>query len=143
MKQEFATVRGKVIIGEDHLRVSNLIPARNNDIYWMSFQAILCFYMLQKKSPADILGYIGLSLVGIFALVSLIEFIFIKVWRNRFSLDEIRTYAVRPDHTGLETIVTLVLKNGKKKDIPFRTRENQYEAFLQLISQHSLRNIFA
>lgn len=134
MKQEFHTVRGKLIYDGTRLKIVNFVSKNNSEYYWYAFHLMLIFSFLERGKALP-LAYAGLAVFGILLLILLYEIAFLKHLKNTIPLEKIRSFKVLNDHHGLETIVTLKLQSGRTKEIPFRTKEKEYEAFVDLISQ--------
>ena len=143
MKREFITVRGKLIIDNERIVIRNLQSKNNSDIYWIGFNLLLCLNVIGRDSKAKPLAYMGLGILGLLFLIWLYEIFFLNSWRNKFSMNEIRSYKVDADHFGLETTVTLKLYSGRQKEIVFRTNEKQHEEFIELVSNYTVQTQFA
>ena len=59
--------------------------------------------------------------------------LFIKTWKSTVRLEEIHSLTSSRLDNGLETQVTLRLKNGRKKFLIFRDAENQVDDFIRSI----------
>ena len=139
MKKEFVTVRGKVFIENDLLTISNKKLKENKDMYWMGFNAIFAMHIIDKDSKAKPLAYAILGILAFLIIIALIEFFFINSWKNKIPLSSIQSVKVEDDRIGLETLVILKLRSGKRKEITFRTLENQFEPFVDLVSQYIMQ----
>ena len=59
--------------------------------------------------------------------------VFFKFWSNQFDVSMIKKIIVDQGEEGIETNVIIYMKNGRSKEIKFRTLEKQYENFLETI----------
>ena len=141
MKQEFITTRGRVEIQNGSIFIKNLKPDIESSIFGKLIipfiVLLLCIYRLvDAEKPLD-------YVVGIFWGIAflgygnrLFDIIIKRSIANRIPLQRIHTAEVKADDTGLEAHVLLYLRNGRYRLIPFRTLEQQYEPFTELISQY-------
>lgn len=148
MKQEFVTVRGKAIIENKSLFVRNLKSS-----FWNTLAGKLLY-------PTVVLAFIVLRLIsadrpydyfvaGMFVIVfsnhltELYDILFRRSFAGRIPLHRIKSFETKPDEFGLDTEIILHLKNGRYRSIPFRTLENQYQPFTELLSQSIAQPQFA
>ena len=89
------------------------------------------------------LVYLLLGIIGFLILVFLFELFFLKAWKNNFPIEQIKSYRVNRDHTGLETKVTLILKSNRQKEIVFRNHEHQLDGFIEAVTQFITQTQFA
>ena len=139
MKQEFITSRGKVILERDILYIRNLDGAFHHTLLYEIGPPILWLTVAVTKvataeTPFDFFFSAVFCILAIFHAGPLYDVVFRRSLSRRIHLNRITTYEVKDDAIGLETIVTLRLRNGRYKKIAFRTLERQYEAFTALLS---------
>lgn len=135
MKQEFITVRGKVIVENGAIRIKNFKQRKRSDFYFYAFWLLLLYITINKNLKALPLANFWMGMVALFLLFWLIDAIFLNSWKNRILLSSVKSYRVTNDDFGLETCVAIYLKSGKRKEILFRTNEKQFDPFLELLSQ--------
>jgi len=143
MKQEFITTQGKVIIEDGMIRVKKLIHRSNGEFNYLIFGAFYALYLLGTDSKVMPLVYLLLGIIGFLILVFLFELFFLKAWKNNFPIEQIKSYRVNRDHTGLETKVTLILKSNRQKEIVFRNHEHQLDGFIEAVTQFITQTQFA
>ena len=143
MKQEFITTQGKVIIEDGMIRVKKLIHRSNGEFNYLISGAFYVLYLLGTDSKVMPLVYLLLGIIGFLILVFLFELFFLKAWKNNFPIEQIKSYRVNRDHTGLETKVTLILKSNRQKEIVFRNHEHQLDGFIEAVTQFITQTQFA
>ena len=90
--------------------------------------------------------YVGLLLWGLimlFHLPALYDVLFKRSYASRIPLSRIKSYKIEDDHYGIQTEVTLYLKNGRYKKIISRKLENQHVPFTEFLELHSTELHFA
>ena len=136
MKQEFVTVRGKVIMEDDSFVVRNRKPRDRSDFFFLTFFLFYALTKLDDNNKQRPLALLFLGFLSLYGLFLLIELFFINAWRDRIRYSDIKSFRTVPDeYGGLEVIVKVYLRNGRQKTIPFRTLEKQHEPFLELLGQ--------
>jgi hypothetical protein len=139
MKQEFTTVKGKIIIENNVLYIRTL----DLDTYAFVFTfllpiAIPVFYITWllnfQDNPKNYISVIFWGLVALMQLPRLYNIIIRKSYSNRIPLNHIVSYEIKPDDLGLETVVYLKLKSGRYRRLSFRNLEKQFEPLLEIIS---------
>src|SRR5215204_842965 len=130
MKQEFITLRGKLTVEGDQLIIRNVKLKDQSDFYRLFAFSAWFSLIIYSNSKAKYLATILLGLMACFILFWLIDRLFLTVLKNKIYLNRIKSYKVETDPYELETRVMLYFKSGRKKEIVFRTHENQHEAFL-------------
>jgi hypothetical protein len=135
MKQEFITTHGKVVIERDKIF---LIPQLAGGNYYLNnlFILIVCIITAYEVG-ADKASFLGI--VAIISLIEIYPFIkrsFTESTRNRILLNEIKHITVEPPKNEFETLVKLHLNSAKPRIIKFRTLENQYQPFIEAVSEH-------
>ncbi len=80
----------------------------------------------------------GLRILGGIAIIAILYYIFfMRKSKKNLIINEIKRIDI--DKEELETDVTLVFNNNRKKDLEFRTLENQVEPFLKAIKKRNTR----
>jgi hypothetical protein len=143
MKQEFITTNGKVIIDDGVIHVKKLIHRSSGEYNFLTFWAFYCLYAISTDSKANPLLYILMGLVAFVFLIICFEKIFIKSWKKKFPMKQVKSYKVDKDASGLETTVTFFLKSGRQKSIVFRNHEKQLDPFIEMVTQHLTQTQFA
>jgi hypothetical protein len=143
MKQEFITLRGRLVLDDEKLVIKNFKLKDNRDFYWgIAWTAVLLNYF---SSGAKIrsLAFVLLVLIGFIWIFWIIDLLFFTCLKNTISLDRIKSYKVETDDHGLETRVVLYLKSGRRKEIIFRTLEKQHEIFLDHLTRFIVQPLVA
>lgn len=136
MKQEFITLRGTVEIQDGIIRIKNRKPKHREDIFFLAFFSYYFLTQLADDSKAKPLAYLCLAFLGIYALIILVEALFLIAWRNKIRISEIKSIkTLNDEYGGLEVIIQLNLRNGRNKKIHFRVLEKQHEAFMEYVTQ--------
>lgn len=136
MKQEFITSYGKVVIERDKIYILTL---NRNVSYKGVGVLIFLFTLILAIFIPDISGWFMVFFFGVLTLSE--NFQFIKTlpktsFSNRILLSEINATSIIDDPKGFDTLVNLHLKSGKTRTIRFRKLENQYQPFIETLSQH-------
>lgn len=139
MKQEFITSNGKVVRERDILFVKTLKLHFSESLLGQWLWALvpvlaIASSTLLQEGPARLTGLFYLFLF-FDNLKLLYRLVFVKSFAGRIPLQNIISFETKNDHTGLETEVILKLKSGRYRTVKFRTLENQYQSFTELISQ--------
>jgi hypothetical protein len=141
MDAEFITSTSKLTLKNDTIWEKRIVQPEKS--YWYhSFILLLIFigystYKALNERASDWL-YVLLGIVWIAPhLERIYKFLFVKVWRWYVPLSEIRFIHVEQDFNELEQKVTVLLKNGRKKEYIFRRSENQTERFMEVITSIS------
>ncbi len=103
---------------------------------------VMSLYHDFKKTEifSSVGDYISILLKIIGALVIIYLFyylIFRKNWSKKLYINQIKRIDV--DKEELETDVTIVFQNNRKKDLVFRTLENQVEPFIEALKKRNTR----
>ncbi len=141
MKKEFISSKGKVIIERDTLYIRNTIY-----YFWdtgigrisRSILPPLCIILIlvfDTSEPFKIFTRVVMFACFTFLYsMDLFNLIFRYSYSNRIPLKRIVSIDSKEDENGLETNLFLLLKNGRKRKIAFRTLEHQHEGFISEIS---------
>jgi hypothetical protein len=149
MKQEFITSKGKVINERNILFIKYFkLPFSETVLYKVLFgflpPIMLISFLFFLEGPIDFYFKVLLWLLFTVNNFNHLWDVLVRLsFSNRIPLDRITAFDVKDDINGLETIVTLTLKSGRKRIIPFRTLEKQYEPFTELITQQIAQPQFA
>lgn len=143
MKQEFITLRGKLVLDDEKLVIKNYKLKENRDFYWgIAWTALfLNFYSYGEKiRPLVIVMGVLMGFAWVFFFIDLFFFTYLK---NTISLNRIKSYKVETDDHGLETRIVLYLKSGRRKEIIFRTHEKQHDIFLEHLTRFIVQPLVA
>ena len=105
-------------------------------IGFLALVAILvyCIYIIVVDKNYFYIPQLLLVLVWLAPRINRIYIsLFVKTWNSAVRIDDILTVTSSKLENGLETQVTLQLKNGRKKFIIFRDAENQIEHFINSV----------
>lgn len=105
-------------------------------IAFVTLLAILAFCFYRIFFDKDYFYIIQLFLVLIWLaphIKRIYASLFIKTWKSVIRIADIESVASLKMQNGLETQVTMHLKNGRKKFLIFRDAENQVEDFIHSI----------
>lgn len=138
---KFITTDGKVIIDENSIKQIRLNQTRRYKILvGFLFIIFLVIKLIEKinnfHNHNPISSWIGIilnSILLLFALLLLFEFIFYRVWKSEILISNIVSVSTGYSENNLETHVTIKTKSKRYKIIQFRKLENQAEAFIQAI----------
>lgn len=142
MKQEFVTLYGKAIIENNilHLRQTHL-PFSKTTFAKIGFElVILAAFLLQFWRTEGPKKYIGILIYGFLVLLRgpvLYDIFLRRSYSNRIPMEKIDSLDFSEDSFGMETYVTLTLKNGRSRKIAFRKLEHQYEGFIEAVNLES------
>lgn len=141
MKQSFVTVYGKAIIENNTLfiRLTDVPFSRSTFAAILREVVFVLVFILQFFREDEIKQKIGIVVWGllmIFELPKIYELVFKRSYSNRIPIQNIQSFKSHDHINGLETIVTLYLKSGRQRVIPFRKLENQTGPFLEMLSQY-------
>ncbi|HEU4472875.1 MAG TPA: hypothetical protein VFR58_17395 [Flavisolibacter sp.] len=136
MKKEFITERGRVLAEDGVLRIRNIKMKSRDGLYFAILNLIILFWGLERGSDAKPMIYGGVIGLALWVLIYIAEYFILNDWRNTIDLRQVKYFKVYQETGGLETVVMLSLQSGRKK-IVFRTRENQHEPFIELISAYT------
>ena len=142
---EYYTIDSKVIFERDKMFFRNIKYDPNGHYWFVSFAllAILLGWNIYDVVNGEIysLLWVVIILVWIYPhLVRIYKFLFVQKWGNAIKMNNIKD-VTRPEPINeLETKVILKLKSGRRKELIFRSRENQVEGFLETIQQFNSNN---
>ncbi len=141
MKQEFTTLYGKAIFDNNRIFIRTFdVPFSRTSFAVVAYQLLyLVIFVSQFFVYEPPRRYVGILLWGLllaFHLPDLYLVLFKRSYANMIPVQHIRSFNIENDHRGLHTTVSLVLANGRERKILFRTLENQYQPFTELIEQH-------
>jgi hypothetical protein len=142
MKTAFITVRGRINLERNILfiRTSNLQLSETVAFkFFLAFAPLLVLLLIlfEENGPKKYVQVLMWSFLVVAKINYLYDVLFRLSFSNRIPLSNIVSYDLKDDPNGLETIVTLQLKSGRKRILVFRTLEGEYEPFLETIAQHS------
>ena len=148
MKQEFATVYGKSIVERNTLFIRSMyLPFGKTAFARIGYELLLIvIFAFQFFSEDKLKRTVGILIVGlmiVFRLPNFYDTFLKRSYATRIPFERIKSFTTEDDHYGLQTIVTLYLKNGRYKKILFRKLEHQVEPFTELLSQHTIQTQFA
>src|SRR5918993_4245468 len=148
MKQEFVTLYGRAIIEKDTLYLrSPYLPFEKTAFaqvgYRLAFPLIFILQFFRSEGPKMYVGLLLWGIIMLFHLPALYDVLFKRSYASRIPLSRIRSYKIEDDHHGIQTEITLYLKNGRYRKILFRKLENQHVPFTEFISMHSSEFHFA
>ena len=135
MEQEFITTDGKIFINEEAITHKTLLTVKKD--YWFhSFIALLfysgcCMWSALNGNPGMWVFALG-GIVWIWPhLERIFRVLFIKTWKRKIRLAEIKSILPKLELNSLETKVILKLTSAREKHFLFRNVENQAEPFIQ------------
>jgi len=143
MKQEFITTNGKVIIDDGVIHVKKLVHHSSGEFNFLIFWTMYILFLLIDETKIRPLLYIVLGLLALAFLIMIFERVFIKSWKKKIPLANIKSYRVNKDVAGLETKVVLFLRSGRQKEIVFRNHDHQLDPFLDIVTQQITQTQFA
>ncbi|MES2880760.1 MAG: hypothetical protein V4676_01335 [Bacteroidota bacterium] len=144
MKEEFVTLYGKAIIDKERLFIRSFeLPFSKTLFAQISYELafvglfVLQFFDVNDANPAKkILGIVIWGLLPLFRLPNIYYLLFKRSYFNYIHLKNIQSITTNHHYLGLHTLVTIHLTNGRERKINFRTLENQFQPFTELIEQH-------
>ncbi|HVK96647.1 MAG TPA: hypothetical protein VM368_02465 [Flavisolibacter sp.] len=141
MKQEFVTLYGKAAIEREVLYLrSPYLPFGKTAFARIGFELIwVLLFVVQFFDDHGPKKYVGIVMWGIMLLFrtpNLYDVLFRRSYTTRIPLHRIKSYSIDDDLLGLQTMVTLQLKNSRYKKLIFRKLEHQAEPFTELLSQY-------
>ena len=138
MKQEFITTHGKVVIERDKIFIFEDEPgATAREIYFFVFIVLQVtggfFNIPEMKWISLVFGLLG-------TIYIILPFLKHKNQssKTRILLKKITKISNEDDNDGINTWVKLYLSSGKIRYIKFRKLENQYQPFIEAVSQQIL-----
>jgi hypothetical protein len=138
MKQEFITTYGKVVIERDKIFIFEEDPGSiAREIYFFVFIALQLagrvFNVPEMKWISLVFGLLG-------TIYSILPFFKHKNQssKSRILIKKITNISNEDDKDGINTLVKLYLSSGKIRYIKFRKLENQYQPFIEAVSQQLL-----
>ncbi len=140
-KQEFVTVYGKAIIERDVLYIKSFdVPFSETAFAKIGYEvAFVVLFILQFFNGDGNRKYVGILLWGLLLLghlPGLYDAIFKRSYAKRIPLEQIKSLKIKEDNVGLQTYVIMDLASGRYRKIAFRKLENQYQPFIETISQY-------
>jgi hypothetical protein len=143
MKQEFITLRGKLVLDDEKLVIKNFKLKENRDFYWgIAWTALFLNFYSYGEKIRPLVIVMG-TLMGFFWLFFFIDLFFFTYLKNTIYLNRIKSYKVETVDHGLETRIVLYLKSGRRKEIIFRTHEKQHEIFLEHLTRFIVQPLVA
>lgn len=141
MKPKFITLYGKVVLDNNRIFIKAFdVPFTRTSFAQVTYQLLfVVIFILQFFFRDGLRLYLGIFIWGILLaghLPDLYRVLFKRSYANFIPLKNIRSVNIENDHRGLHTTVSLMLANGRERKIIFRTLENQYQPFTELILQH-------
>jgi hypothetical protein len=142
MKQEFVTLYGKAIIERDILHIrSTEMPFSKTVLAQLLmpllFVGVFIMQFFREEGPKRNLGIV---LWGILMLIRLPEIFNMLVRRSyalRIPLQRIKSIKIDEEEPlGLNVSITIHLRNGRYRKLVFRKLEQQYEPFIETITQY-------
>lgn len=143
MKQEFVTLYGRAVIEGDTLFFrSPYLPFTKTPFAQIGYELVfvLAFVMQFYREPGARrnMGIVVFGFLLLTHLPALYQKLVKDSYATRIPLSRIISVEAADDHHGLQTAVTLHLKNGRHKKVTFRKLEGQMGAFIQAVSTHGL-----
>lgn len=111
--------------------------------YRLAFPLIFILQFFSSEGPKMYVGLLLWGIIMVFHLPALYDVVFKRSYASRIPLSRIRSYRIEDDHHGIQTEVTLYLKNGRYRKLIFRKLENQHVPFTEFISTYSSELHFA
>jgi hypothetical protein len=140
MSAEYITLNSRLTIKKSVLTEKKLkVNTEEGFTRLMAFVvlvALLAFCIYRIAVDKNYFYIIQLILVLMWLapyIMRIYTFIFIKTWKTSIRVEEIQNLTSLKLDNGLETQVTLKLKNGRKKFLIFRDAENQVDDFIHSI----------
>jgi hypothetical protein len=135
MKQEFITSHGKVIIERDKIFIQRI----KRDITWKAitiiFFILACFFVVISPDFTSWFHVFFWLFIAIGENFNFIKKLPRKSFKNRILISEIESTSFIHDVNGFDTNVELKLTSGKTRSLRFRKLENQYQSFIEAVSQ--------
>jgi hypothetical protein len=136
MKHEFITTHGKVIIERDKIFIQRV----KRDITWKAitiiFFILACFFVVISPDFTSWFHVFFWLFIAIGENFNFIKNLPRTSFKNRILMSEIESTSFIHDANGFDTIVDLKLTFGKIRSLRFRKLENQYQPFIETVSQH-------
>lgn len=137
MSAEYITLNSRLtvkkgVLTEKKLKV-NTEEAFSRLMAFIALVALLAFCIYRITVDKNYFFIIQLLLVLMWLaphIKRIYTSMFIKTWKASIRIDEIQSITSSHLDNGLETEVTLHLKNGRKKFLIFRDAENQIDDFI-------------
>jgi hypothetical protein len=132
----FLTTDSKLSFDDNYLYIRK-VRQDSGQSYWLhSFFLLALFiaFQIQRTVNGERFAWIIIlpALVWIFPhLERIYQWIFVNAWGSRIRLTSITEIRQLPAQNELETSLLLLLRNGRKKRLVFRTAENQWEKFVE------------
>lgn len=149
MNHEFISVRGKVVLNDKRLLIQDLKVnfAKTLMAEILLPLILLTIVVISTANPEKPFGYFAAVIYALIFFFYYFKQLFIALFKKSYAshipVNRIESFEIKADEFGLETEVILHLKNKRFRSIPFRTREKEYEAFLEQLSQYIAQLQFA
>lgn len=137
---EFITLNSRITIQKGVINERKVkLDTEEGFTRLMAFVALIvyllfCIYRIVIEKDYFVFIHVILILVWLTPhLVRIYTSLFIKTWQSSIKLDRVSRVTSLNMGNGLETQVTLHLKNERKKFFVFRNAENQVENFIGAI----------
>jgi hypothetical protein len=148
MAQEFVTVYGKAVIERNVLFIRSFdVPITRTAVAMLFLEIcyILVFivHLFGNEGPFYYVGIVVWGSLLAFRTPEIYDALIKRSYSSRIPLNRIQSATLSDDNFGLQTYVTLHLKNGRYRKIIFRKLENQYNAFIEAISTHTTESQLA
>jgi hypothetical protein len=140
MSAEFITLNSRLTIKKGTLIEKKLkVNTEEGFTRLIAFMALLaflafCIYRIVVDKKYFFIIQLLLVLIWLAPHFKRINtFLFVQTWKSSIRMDYIQRVTSSKLQNGLETQVTLHLKNGRKKFLTFRDAENQVDDFVRTI----------
>lgn len=149
MKQEFVTLYGKVVIERDVVYIRSLeLPFSKTAFAVISYNMLwVLIFLMQFFRDDEPRKYIGILMFGfllLFRIPEIYDALIKRSYASRIPLNRVKTVNTEEEeHIGLNVTVVLHFKIGRYKKIVFRKLEQQYQPFVEAVSQYITQPQFA
>jgi hypothetical protein len=145
MSVEYLTLNSRLSIKKDVLTEKKLkVNAEEGFTRLMAFVVLValvafCIYRIAVDNNYFYIIQLILVLMWLAPHIKRVyTSLFIKTWKTSIRIDEIQSLTSSKLDNGLETQVTLHLKNGRKKFLIFRDAENQVDDFIRSMETNEM-----
>ena len=143
---KYYTIDSKISFERDKMYIQNIKYDPNRQYRFHSFAALSFLMAWEIYSALNGNPYRWFIAAVIFIwmyphLERFYKFLFVNKWGGTIRLNDIMDVIKPEPENELETKVVLKFKKGRRKELIFRSRENQVEGFLDTIQQFNSKNL--
>jgi hypothetical protein len=140
MKAKFPTVYGLAVVENDTLFLRSFyLPFSRTSFAKVGYELLwIAAFVFQffRDEPQKYVGIVVWAVLVLLRLPDMVDVFFKRSYATRIPFQQIQDFTLEDDRHGYQTIVKLLLKNGRYRKIIFRKLENQAESFADLLSQY-------